>query len=231
MYFAGVYKHRRIMIPVSFATVLFCAGMSAPPAQAAGQSGDFTYDMYRAGDSVGFWIDLAPVLGQSQMEDLLAGLDIYISLDIRLESPRPFFFPRLLVRKRAALILSHRLTEDLYTIERIGAHPLKRQFDNQLQVRDFIADSMEFNLTAIEALDAGDKYRITVSISSKSYSSKEMARHLSMPPDTLGSSNKPGPEFFESLFSTFIEVTGFGRASFHVTTPNFILKDITLSVP
>jgi len=223
--------HCRQIIPISIATMLLCAGILASPALAARQSGDFTYDIFRNGDSIGFWIDLTPVLSQAQMEDLLAGLAIYIGIEIRLESPRPFFFSRLITRKRAALILSHGLTEDLYKIELVGGPPLQRQFDNQMQIRDFMADSVEFSLAATNAMDTGNKYRISASLSSKSYSSKEIVRQSHSPSDSSGPSNESGTEFFESLFSTFIELTGFGRDTFHVITPNFTIKDITPSVP
>jgi hypothetical protein len=217
--------------PASWVIAIVCVGLLSSPASASGRSGDFTYDIFAGGDSLALWIDLTPVLGQEQMEDLLAGLNIYLGLDIRLEIPRPFIFSRQVARKRVGLIISHPLTADIYKIDIQGTPPLGRQFDDQMKIRDFIADSVDFNLTSINGLSPGDKYRISVSIRSKSYSTKGLGGAAPSPPSSTDTTGARGTEFFGSLFSTFLELTGFGTVSFHFNTANFTLKDITPAVP
>jgi hypothetical protein len=225
------YRPGRLSAPASWLIAIVCAGLLCAPISAAGRSGDFAHDIFVRGDSLAFWIDLTPVLSQEQMEDLLAGLNIYLGIDIRLESPRPLLFSRQVVRKQVGVVISHPLTADIYKIEIQGRPPLERQFDDQMKIRDFLADSVDFNLTTMDALKTGDKYRIRVNISSKSYSNKGLGGAAPPPPSSSDSSGTHGTEFFGSLFSTFMEFTGFGTVSFHFNTTNFTLKDITSAAP
>lgn len=225
------YRPGRLSAPASWVIAIVCAGLLCTPVSAAGRSGDFAYDIFVRGDSLAFWIDLTPVLSQEQMEDLLAGLNIYLGIDIHLESPRPLFFSRQVIQKRVGLIISHPLTADIYKIEIQGRPPLERQFDDQMKIRDFIADSVDFDLASMTALNAGDKYRIRVSISSKSYSNKGLGGASPVNPSKADSAGTHGTEFFGSLFSTFMELTGIGTVSFHFNTANFTPKDITSAAP
>jgi hypothetical protein len=61
---------------------------------AAAESADLEYDIYLVNDTLAVWLDLRPVLDQSKMEDLLAGLDLWLAVELKIEKPRKLFFSK-----------------------------------------------------------------------------------------------------------------------------------------
>ncbi len=201
---------------------LICLFFAAPLAAA---DPDFDYDIFLQDDTLMLWIDVTPVLTQSRMEDLLAGLDVFIEIDVEAERPRKLFFPKSLASKKSAAVISRHLARDTYRLRMTGTTADSRIFKNQLILSQFLADSLVVPVAAAEILQGKD-IRLSVSLISKSYSNNLGAEAADIPEDSTDEGSTEDSEFFESLVSTFLDLVGFGTSSYRFTTPPFSVDDL-----
>jgi hypothetical protein len=203
-----------------------CAFGLGSTAGAANRAGEFSYDIFLDGDTLSCWIDLTPVLNQDRMEDLLSGLSILIAVDARLENPRRFFFARTVSQRHTAVLITHQLTADRYGIQIKDDRLTVRQFENQMQIRSFISDSIIFHISPVEILNRKEKYRISLSVTSKSYSERELRDMFQSDSGRAALPPTGEKEPFESLFSSFIDLIGFGKISYQIISPPFTLDEL-----
>jgi len=203
---------------VGGAVVCLCLGL-APPAAGSAEI-DFDYDIFLAGDTLTLWLDVAPLLTQPRLEDLLAGLDVSIKIDVDVQRPRKLFFPATLASVSALVVISHPIAEDIYRLRIICGRLSERIFKSQLALSDFLADSLVLPLVPAQRIRGQGDLRLSFSLLSKSHSINMLDKAL---PEAADSVNQPpgDDQFLESLFSTFLRLVGFGASSYQVTTPTF----------
>jgi hypothetical protein len=198
----------------------FCLVWGAEPARGESNDTDFDYDIFLTSDTLAIWLDITPVLVQSKMEDLLAGLDIYVAVDIKVQQPRKLFFPETLASARAILLISHPLTEDIYRLQMVNFGDSKREFQSQLELSDFLSDSLIFRVAPLSQIMDKPKIRLDLTLVSKSHSANILGNTPGRPEGELQRDTNP-EEFFESLFTFFLNLVGFGKDSYHIVTPLF----------
>lgn len=201
---------------------LICLFFAAPLVAA---DPDFDYDIFLQDDTLMLWIDVTPVLTQSRMEDLLAGLDVYIEINVEAERPRKLFFSKTLASTKSAAVISRHLARDTYRLRMTGTTIDSRIFKNQLILSQFLADSLVVPVAAAEILQGKD-IRLSVSLISKSYSNNIGAEAAGSPEDSTDAGSTEEREFFESVVSNFLDLVGFGTSSYRFTTPPFSVDDL-----
>lgn len=188
---------------------------------------DFDYDIFLVGDTLAVWIDIRPVLDQSRMEDLLAGLDLSLIIEMKAQRPRKLLFSKTIATARAALVISHPLTEDLYRLRLANFGRREWSFKSQIELSDFLADSLIFRLAPKSLLEEAPQVRLNLDLVSKSHPSIILDDIEDSGTDSSGTGAGPDEEFFESLFSFFLNLVGFGQKTFHIETPFFRVKDLS----
>lgn len=199
----------------------------AVTAPASGNAVDFDYDIFLVGDTVAIWIDIRPVMTQSKMEDLAAGLDISILIEVKVERPRKLLLTRTVGSAGAALLISHRLTEDSYRLTAVNYGRVQYEFPDQLELSAFLADSLVIRVVpAAIVRDAGnprlDLTIVTESHSPHTFDEEPWFRRNDSPDDRAAEK-----EFFESLFDLFLRLIDFGTTTYNFTTPEFSLDDLS----
>ena len=219
-------RRRRFM---GLAVLGLCLG--ALPLSAADAALDFDYDIFRVSDTLALWLDIVPVLDQSKMEDLLSGLDIAVELDINLERPRFLVGARTLAHRHFSLLISHPLADDTYWL-RIGAEKaVEYKFSNQLNLSDYLADSLVFRIGPMAALADRTKVRLSLIITCNSMSPRSLGA-VARPSDGLMPHRQRVDDgIFDHLFELFRETIGFGRTSYRVQSPVFDLDRLPSGPP
>jgi hypothetical protein len=196
------------------------------PARADSKEIDFDYDIFLTDDTLAVWLDITPVLDQSRMEDLLAGLNISVAMEIKVERPRKLLFYETLTTARALMTISHSLTEDIYRLKLVNAGIIERGFKSQLTLSGFLSDSLVVKVAPTELLDEAAKLRLKLYIESKSHSSNDLSS-ATRPRGGAEVEDQPEEEFFESLFSSFLNLIGFGKTTYKIISPYFNLDELT----
>jgi len=208
-----------------FARRSMCLFLVILSGAAAADDADFDYDLFLHNDTLMLWIDVTPALTQPRMEDLLAGLDISIRIDIEVKRPRRLLFSKTIASTESVVVVSRRLARDTYRLHAVGAAAVERIFKNQLILSDFLADSLEIPVIPADVL-AGQEVRLDIGLISKSHSNNTLGDYARLPEDTAGTGRRSDREFFESMFSAFLDLVGFGTSSYRFSTPSFFVDDL-----
>lgn len=193
------------------------------PAGAAAEKPDFDYDIFFAGDTLSIWLDVRPVLTQSKMEDLLAGLQVSIAVTVDAERPRRLLFSKTLATARTVLVISRRLEEDTYRLRIIDRTARNYTFKSQLALSDYLADSLVLGIAPADSLGGRAPLRLALTLVSKSHSNNTMS---DLPESAADSTGTGGDEFFETVLNSFLNLIGFGATTYHFTTPLFSPDDL-----
>lgn len=196
------------------------------PAGVAGKEANFDYDIFVAGDSLSLWLDVRPALTQPEMEDLLAGLRVSIAVTIEAERPRKLLFSKTIAKTMTVLVMSRRLTEDTYRLRIIDRGVRDYSFESQLGLSDFLADSLVLNIIPADEINGRGPLRLSLTLVSKSHSNGSGDDLAGAAADSVRAGDE-GPEFFETLLNSFLNLIGFGATSYHFTTPLFSPDDLT----
>jgi len=205
-----------------FLSLIFCALISG--AYADDESIEFDYDIYSAKDSIAIWLDLTPILTQPVLEDLLAGLDIFLSLHLKIEKSQRPFGHKTIYESKKDLLLTHNLTKDNYNISYSRHSQDKRSFSNQMDLSDYLADSLQFKLISLGQLSANDKYRLNIEILSRSISPLEVNKNSEFS-SRVGQSSEDN-NFLGSVLDKFLEIIGFGEITYRITSPQFKIDQL-----
>lgn len=188
---------------------------------AADSEDRFDYDIFWVGDTLTCWLDPTPALTQQKMEDLLAGLDIYFQFDIKLEKPRKLLFMKNIIHRQAALLITHQLTEDIYRVRFSGTGDKEYEFESQLQVSDFLADSVVFGLALRTLIEDTSNPRLVLMFSCKSLHPRGFSGEQEGLPDSLSPGQSSRKTVFDEAFGLFLDLIGFGQANYKIVSPIF----------
>jgi hypothetical protein len=211
----------------AFITFLLAIAWLVAPVWAGGDGSDFEYDIFLNKDTISVWLDLRPALEQSKMEDLLAGLDLWFGIELNIEKPRKLFFSRTIASTQAGILISHPLTEDTYHLRLINFSRTDREFDNQIELSDFLADSLIFRISHKSLIEGISGVRLSLTITCKSLSNNLLNDIWESSEEFPPNQSEGEDEFFESLFNLFLNLIGFGKTSNHLVSPTFSLEDLT----
>ena len=186
----------------------------------------FEYDIFSVNDTLAVWLDITPVLTQSKMEDLISGLDIFVNVNIRLEQPRTLFFPRKLSEIDATFSISHPLTEDIYNLKLSNFGLYSYEFDNQLKLYDFLADSLIFKVESTASINKSTRVRLKLEISCKSFTTSILPLKSGRLEDEPIPADTSGTEFFLDIFTLFFDFIGYGEDEYKISSPIFKLEEL-----
>ena len=194
---------------------------------ASGDTGeiDFDYDIFRLSDTLAVWLDVTPVMTQAKMEDLLAGLDISVAVECAVEKPRPILPAKTILKSTTVILMSHPLAEDIYRLSLSDGGVKTREFESQLALSDFLADSLIFRVAPAERVRPEGEIRLRLSLISKSHSPNMMGEGARLPKDRLQAPETP-QTVFESAFSLFLDLIGFGQTVYRIVTPPFAVDGL-----
>jgi hypothetical protein len=212
---------RRILIGLT--VILVWPGVA--PAWGDTRDSNFDYDIFRLSDTLAVWLDVTPVMTQTRMEDLLAGLDISIAVECAVEKPRPVLPAKTILKSTTVIMLSHPLAEDIYRLSLSNGSVKTREFESQLALSDFLADSLVFRVAPSERIRPEGEVRLRLSLISKSQSPNMMDEGVRPPKDRLRTPETPRT-VFESAFSLFLDLVGFGQAAYRIVTPPFAVDGL-----
>lgn len=213
---------RRLLIGLT--VIMVWPGVA--PARGDTRDSNFDYDIFRLADTLAVWLDLTPIMTQERMEDLLSGLDLSITVECVVEKPRTLLPAKTVLKSLTIIVLSHPLTEDIYRLSLADGRVTTREFESQLALSDFLADSLVFRVAPGERVRPEGEVRLRLSLISKSHSPNTMGegRRSPMasvrPPQTSRSA-------FESAFSLFLDLVGFGENAYRIVTPPFAVDGLT----
>lgn len=213
------------MIRYSVISILVLC-LAASIVSADSRDKDFDYDIFIINDTIALWLDITPVLDQQKMEDLLSGLEIHIGLEIKLEKPKRFLPSEELIGRRFFLQISHRLTEDNYCLRILDSNSIDYEFDNQPGLYDFLADSLVFNLLSRAGLKAEESCRLNLKIACKSLYPKNKESGSTSLSESGSVADGDESSLIQKLFSTFLEVFGFGKSYYRIISPTFIPAEL-----
>lgn len=159
------------------------------------------------------------------MEDLLAGLAISFSFDIRLESPRPILADKTFRSIRYLIVIRRHLTEDRYYFRQ---RPADREikFPQHSLMREYLMDSLVFYLAPDSVLPRDEKIRMSLDIAAKSLDPNEISSASESPgeADTLAVN---GLNWFDRMFSVFVELIGYREWRYSLKSPLFKPSDLS----
>jgi hypothetical protein len=187
---------------------------------------EFDYDIFSINDTLAIWVDVTPMLTQSRLEDLLSGLDIYVKVEIKIQVHKVLFISKTLKKTGAAFLISHPLTEDIYRLKISNFVVSKHEFDSQLSLSDFLADSMVFKIAPVEDIEQRTNLRIKMGISCKSLSSIVIPDKYYGQKDGLLPADTSETEILLDIFSLFIDLIGYGEDKCNISTAIFDLEDL-----
>ncbi len=205
-----------------FVSMIFCALISGTYAD--DESIVFDYDIYGANDSITVWLDLTPILTQPVLEDLLAGLDIFLSLRFKIEKPQKLFGHKTIYELKTALLLTHNLTKDNYNIRYSLNSQSASSFLNQMDMSDYLADSLQVKLIPLDQFNTDERYRLNIEILSRSISPSKVNQ---IPEFSYGTGQSSEDDsFLGSALNKFLEIIGFGENTYHFTSPHFKIDQL-----
>lgn len=213
---------RRVLILFVLVPVLLSAG----PAAAENQDTDFDFDIFFSDDTLVIWLDLTPILTQEKMEDLLAGFDVCLHITTAVERPKRLFFSKKIIETEAAICIAHPLTEDIYKLKIVNHSIRQIEFENQLELSDFLADSVVLPVAPRSVIPVDERVRLRCNLISKSHSNNMFDAIGSTAADSLPGRQERGEDVFESVFSLFLDLIAFGKTAYEITSPDFLAKDL-----
>lgn len=187
---------------------------------------DFDYDIFIRQDSLTVWLDVSPVLTQALFEDLLAGLQIRIDIRCKAEYPPGPIFAKSIKETGRSVLFRRDVTGDFYELIEINGLQDTSIFQSQLDMADFLTDSIELPVTPISLVETGAKVRLQLEIFSKSMPYKKLAAPLSARPDDNTGDEQPAGQAVNTVFSLFLDFIGFGERKYQITTPVFKLSSL-----
>ncbi|MFH1700420.1 MAG: hypothetical protein ABIE07_07510 [Candidatus Zixiibacteriota bacterium] len=205
-----------------FLFLIYCVLISVTYAD--DESIEFDYDIYGSNDSISIWLDLTPVLTQPVLEDLLTGLDIFLNLRFKVEKPQKLIGYRSVFESKIAILLNHDLTKDNYGIRFSPNSKESKLFSNQMDLSDYLADSLQFRLTLLARFPVDEHFRFNVEIMSRSISPSEINQISEFSAKTGQTSAEDS--FLGSVLGKFLEVIGFGEITYRITSPQFKIDQL-----
>ncbi|MEE8577246.1 MAG: DUF4390 domain-containing protein [candidate division Zixibacteria bacterium] len=194
----------------------------------ADDRGPIEFDIVSVDDSIAVWLDLSGLFGGTTLSRLHDGIDLGIVGRIGLFRPRKLFGSEKIIRRRFATTISYRLSTRTYRLIRETASD--REDDSTAILQDslsfqsvssllsYFSDSILVPLIAIDSLRGGNEYEIEFDIESISLGGLNL-----FPVDQ----SDPGSgSLLESLFETFLEVSGYGRREFSFKSRRFLAGEI-----
>lgn len=210
-------KKNKWIMGAIFLSLLYCALIST--AKADGESIVFDYDIYKANDSIAVWVDITPILTQPVLEDLLAGLGISLNFHFKIEKSQRPFGHKTVYESKKELLVTHNLTKDNYHIEYSRISQDERFFTNQMDLSDYLADSLQFKVASTGLLSANDRYRLNIEILSRSISPSEADQNSEI--SGVAEQSSEGGNFLGSVLDKFLKVIGFGEITYRIISPQF----------
>jgi len=186
----------------------------------------FDYDLFVERDSLLLWFDVTPVLTQSILEDLLAGLDIYISLEINLERPRAILGNQTIWSRRSYFIIRRQITEDKYYLFYDNPLDKMKKFEYLMALQDHLADSLVIRLVSATRIKSEKKLQMSTVVKVKSIDNSGIGEEEE---PRKFNSDKPDESrgWFDDLFNSFVELFGFGEKIYRIKSPSFNFSDLT----
>lgn len=187
---------------------------------------DFDYDIFLVQDTMMVWLDVTPVLNQALFEDLLAGLQIQIDIKYKAEYPPNPIFAETIRERQRTVYLRRDVTGDFYELIEVNGLQDTVLFSSQLDMSDYLTDSLEIRLLPVSVIRDGAKLRLKMEIDTKSLPYKKLVGNVRSRSEAGDDNTAPAGQALNSVFSYFLEFIGFGEQKYQITTPTFKISSL-----
>ncbi|MEZ5358170.1 MAG: hypothetical protein R3F48_05005 [Candidatus Zixiibacteriota bacterium] len=187
---------------------------------------DFDYDIFIQRDTLTVWLDVTPVLTQALLEDLLAGLQIRIDVRYKAEYPPDPIFAETIQERQRSVFLRRDVTGDFYELIEVNGFQDTVLFSSQLDMADYLTDSLELQLLPISRVEDDRKMRLKLEINSKSMIYKNLSKDLRSQVQSSEDEDEAGGQAVNTVFSYFLDVIGFGERKYQIRTPGFKISSL-----
>lgn len=180
---------------------------------------EFSYDIFDHDGKLTVWLDLAAFMSSRAGERLKEGIDLAIQYELTLKTPRRFFGDREIARVTRIPVVRYRSLTDDYLLENVlEDQESPPQFVSMAGLFQYLRDSIETEVTALDSLDSGERYVLHFKVTTISLT------------DINLSPGSPEPEESESplhfLFRQFLDVTGYGRREYEAKSRAFAVSEL-----
>ena len=198
-------------------------GVLFPCRQTLANDIEIGYDIFSDRSRLTVWVDLAPFLGASEVEQMRDGIDIILECKLALSTPRRFFGERKVATQSRTLLISNRPVTEDYLVTVAGADSNSAgPFISLGGLHRYLRDSVEIALTNLDSLVPHLRYALELRVSIIHLTDMNLYRHQGLEEDQA----EPPVRF---LFRQFLELTGYGREEFSTKSRKFSLGEIPAS--
>ena len=203
----------RRALPV-LAAMLFAASSSS-----AEEPGELSFDIYRTDSNLVAWIDFSTLLTSQRVDGLKEGVDLEVTYRVRLTQPRRLWGERSIASESGRFELDYRLVTNRYELSLpdppdSGTH----SFSSLARLHRFLADSILIPVAESDLLDGRARYRLTADETCISLTTFNLSDEDAPP----SASSSP----LRYLFSTFLDLAGYGRTDFQAHSEPFSVSDL-----
>lgn len=200
-------------------TILLAGAGTGAAVRADDRQVDFAFDILLVDDSVTAWVDLSGLLRTPVIERIEDGIDHAIECRASLNRPRRLFGAVKAAETGRAWLLSYRILTELWVLRPLGVDSTEeRSFSSLAGLAEYLADSITIPLIKADSLETERRYFLKLEITSISLAGIGINP---APGDVDG-----GPSFLSTLFSGFLEITGYGRETFKIESRPFSPAEI-----
>jgi hypothetical protein len=178
-----------------------------------------SYDIFNRAGHLTVWLDLTPCLDSRTIEQLKDGIDLVVECQVTLGVPRKLFGDRRIARSSRASLVRFRPVTDDFLLEFLDdSSQIQRQFVSLAGLHQFLHDSVEVSVVALDSLDTRERYTADLQVTS-----------ISLTGINIGADRKPPPESespVRFLFRHFLDMAGYGRTEYQTKSRPFALSEL-----
>ncbi len=202
--------NRLVVLSLVVATML--------PARSAGDD-EIDYDIFRRNDSVVVCLNLAPLLSPGRVEKIRDGLAFAFDYRLTLVRPRRLWGAEAIAQSTGLIEISYQVITENYVVSGCGPDSLaETSFTSLAVLREFLRDSVVSNLAAIAGLNHESNYALQLSIECIALTDINLAAG--------GGARARSESPIKFLFKQFLQLTGYGRVKYSLTTRPFSLSEL-----
>ncbi len=193
--------------------------LSAGPVAAVSISEAIEYDIFKRGDSISIWLNLAQFLSSKRVDQMKEGIDLAFEYRLILSRPRHLWGAEQIAKTRGLIKVAYQIVTESYSIstEQLGREN-SRHFVSLARLHQFLSDSVVVKLADCQELDPQRRYTLEIKVTCISLTDFNLAAD-SEPSEKSGSPIK-------YLFRQFLRLTDFGREEYIEESGPFSLSEI-----
>ncbi|UCC43109.1 MAG: DUF4390 domain-containing protein [Candidatus Zixiibacteriota bacterium] len=187
---------------------------------ARAQEHHIPFDIFLENSNVTVWVDYSSLLSAEDSALLHDGIDILMTGQFKLVSPRRLFGNRLVAQEQNALHISYGpVTETYELLLPPESWFAPRVFAASADLRQYLRDSITVTMEGTDSLDRERRYSLQLRITTTALTDLNTTAGSSEQTDAPASP-------IRLLFREFLRLTGYGRRVTEAKSISFSLRDL-----